>query len=241
MALPAPDSPPIEDQYLYQALPDVPLKLSDGSEARLSQLSSGKPLLVTFVFTRCAGICSPLLRSLKGAAAKAEGGFRILAISFDPRDTPADLSALAAHVGVAQKQGWNFAIAAPADMQRIAKVTGFWFQWDSTSRQYDHPGLVLVVDRGRILRMRAGGTVPAAFLQEALEETRGKLAKSYPLPGKVAFRCFQYDPATGELAFDWGAVLMLLPGGVAIVLAVVVFRRGRTRVRISMKNSLMWP
>jgi hypothetical protein len=77
-----------------------------------------------------------------------------------------------------------------------SEATGFWSKWDSLTKQYDHPGVLVAVDRGWIIRMRASAPVPPVYISEVLQELRGKFVASYPLPGRVAFRCFQYDPAS---------------------------------------------
>ena len=49
---------------------------------------------------------------------------------------------------------------------------------------------------------------------------RGRFVASYALAGKVAFRCFEYDPNRGGYRLDWGLLFMLLPA-ICTVLAVV--------------------
>jgi len=99
----------------------------------------------------------------------------------------------------------------------------FWFQWDGSGRQFDHPSLVVAIDRGRLVRMLAGASVPSASLREVVQELRGKFVASYTLAGKVAFRCFEYDPTSGRYSLDWGLALMLLPGTCALLATAWVF------------------
>ena len=222
----ASDRPPDEDLHIFKPVPDIRVRTAPGSTVLLSELWRDRPLLLTLVFTRCAGICSPMLRSLRSAAASAGGlgtSYRILVVSFDPRDTLSDLDSLAGHLGVRSNPAWIFGVAPPPEVRRLAEATGFWFTWDEVTKQYDHPGTLAAVVRGRILRLRAGATVPSGYIAEILQELQGKFIPSYPLPGKVAFRCFQYDPARGRFSVDWGLLLLVLPGLVAILATGWVF------------------
>jgi cytochrome oxidase Cu insertion factor (SCO1/SenC/PrrC family) len=230
---------PNEDRYVYKELPDIGIQTAAMAETRLSALWRDRPVLLTMIFTRCAGVCSPFLRSLKAAAADAQGlgrDYRIVVLSFDPNDTAADMDMLAASLGVKSDPAWIFGVATGADIRRLAAAVGFWFYWDPSLQQYDHPSLVIAVDRGRVVRMLASASVPSASLREVAQELRGKLVTSYALAGKVAFRCFEYDPNRGRYSLDWGALLMLLPATcalLAVVWAFALFPGDRTKLHDS--------
>ncbi len=54
---------------------------------------------------------------------------------------------------------------------------------------------------------------------------------AYPLPGRVLFRCFQYDPRSGRFALGWGFLFLALPATVTLLGTAVLFvaaRRGRS-------------
>jgi len=211
---------PNEDRYVYKALPDIVIQTVATADARLSTVWRDKPVLLTMIFTRCAGVCSPFLRSLKRAAADAEGlgrDYRIVVLSFDPQDSAADMDRMAQSLGLKSDPAWIFGVASPGDIRRLAAAVGFWFYWDPSVGQYDHPSLLIAVDRGRVLRMLAGAEVPSASLREVAQELRGKFVSSYALAGKVAFRCFEYDPDRGRYNLDWGVLLMLLPATCALL------------------------
>src|SRR5690606_12239826 len=54
-------APSAESRLAGRAAPDIPLRLADGRTMRLSELADGKPLLITFFYRRCTGVCTPLL------------------------------------------------------------------------------------------------------------------------------------------------------------------------------------
>jgi protein SCO1 len=224
---------PEEGRYVGHPLPDVRVVPAEGRPFRLAESWREKPLLLALVFTRCAGLCSPFLASL-AAAQEAVGGrgsdYRTVVLSFDPRDTEADMSVLARRLGLAHAAGWAFGVAEPGDVTRLSAAVGFWFQWDDARQQYDHPGLLVAVEGGRVVRLLLGTRVEAVRLQEVVRELRGELVGAYPLPGRVLVRCFQYRPKTGGLVLDWGFALLLAPAAVALLGSVALFAtagRGR--------------
>jgi len=228
----APDAPPDEARYVTRDVPDIRIRTADG-EVLLSALWREGPLVLTMVFTRCAGICSPYLRALRRAdeALDLPDDVRRVVLSFDPRDTPDDMRRTAGHLGVAGDAGWVLGVAAPADVDRLARALGFWFEWDDDRRQFDHPALLVGIREGRVARLLVGGSVTAARLGEVVREARGQFIASYPLPGDVLFRCFDYDPVTGVATPAWGALVLLVPALGTTAATLVLFRRpGRRRV-----------
>jgi cytochrome oxidase Cu insertion factor (SCO1/SenC/PrrC family) len=227
---PAPGTLPDEWRYFNREVPDVAIETTAGT-VRLSALWQRGPVLLTLVFTRCAGVCSPFLRSLRGAdeALGAPLDVQRVVLSFDVRDTVEDMDRTAAHLGVANRPGWVFATAAPADVDRLARAFGFWFAWDASRQQFDHPAMIVGIRQGRVARLQVGGRVTAARLGEVVREARGQFVASYPLPGTARFRCFEYDPVTGNATLAPGVLVLLIPALVAGVVTAGLFRRPRSR------------
>ena len=189
--------------------------------------------MLTMVFTRCGGICSPYLRALQAADAALDlpADVQRVVISFDPRDTPDDMVRTAGHLGLEGRPGWTFGVAPPADVERLAWALGFWFEWDEDLQQFDHPALLVGVYKGRVARLLVGGSITPLRLSEVVREARGQFIASYPLPGDVLFRCFDYDPLTGAPTLAWGALVLLVPAFGTAVATVVLFRRSTVRRR----------
>jgi protein SCO1/2 len=213
---PADDGVPEEGRHIGRAVPDILLTDASGREVMLSALWRERPLLIAFVFSRCAGVCSPLLASLRAAQD-----------AVDPRDTRQDLAEWAERLRVSERKDWTFALAAPAEVERLTRATGFWSRWDETRQQFDHPALLAAIDRGRIVRLLVGSTVAPVRLQEVVSELRGDFVATYPQPGRVLVRCFQYDAARGRFVLDWGFLLLLLPAGATVATTLLLFSRGR--------------
>lgn len=210
-------------------LPDVEVTLADGRRVALSSLWSDKPLLVTMFYNRCSGTCSPFLRSLKRAVDDVGGlgdDYRIVTISFDPKDTPADMGARARSLGLEGQADWLIGTAAPDDVRRLSDALGFWYQYDDTSGEFDHPSQVTAVRDARILGVLMGVKVPSLRFQGLVREARGVFVPLAVQPGQEAFvRCLSYDERTGDVRLDWGMLVLLAPGLAAFGLAALLFRR----------------
>ncbi|RMI24945.1 MAG: hypothetical protein D6681_01730, partial [Calditrichaeota bacterium] len=210
---------PPEDRFIYHPLPDALIHTRRG-DYYLSQLWQETPLLFTMVYTRCRGVCYPFTHSLKSVIPQVGGlgkDYRIVVISFDPNDTVESMENMATITGVQEDENWIFGVASAEDIHRLAESVGYWARYDSTRQQFDHPAVLIGVQRGGVIvRFLVGATVVPGRLYEVIRELRGEFIPAYPLPRKnVIFSCFQYDPTRG-IVIDWGFLLLLLPGVVTI-------------------------
>jgi protein SCO1/2 len=229
-------APPDEDRLLYAVVPDVMITTSQGRSVRLFEIAGGRPMLLTFAFTRCAGVCSPFLRSWRAADRSATDAYVRVVLSFDPRDTPADMNGLADHLALedAERERWTFAVAEQEEVRRLAEATGFWWEWDERRQQFDHPAMIAALRGGRLVRLLVGGAISPARLDELVREATGEFVASYPLPGRVRFRCVDFDPATGRVTLSWGFLLLLLPPlGTVVATTAVFVAASRRRARPS--------
>ncbi len=228
-----------EAHLVRRSLPDAQLRLADGSIANLSKLWQDRPLLLTLFYRHCTGTCTPSLLLLRDAAARTGGlgrDYRILGLSFAESDTAQDMRAQAAALELTHDPNWLFAVASRQDVQRIANALDFWFRFDTATGQYDHPTLVVAVDRGRVMRALLGYPLSPERYRELLWEMRGRFVPYYQIPGQSALRCFEFDPASGALRPDWGMLLLLSPGLIALAAALGTFAlqspaRGDLKIR----------
>jgi protein SCO1/2 len=228
------NTPPNEERLLNTPVPDVSLTTTSGTRVRLSQIASGKPLVLTFVFTRCAGVCSPFLMTWRAAdrAVGRQDTYQRVVLSFDPRDTTDDLSVLRQHLALKENDDWTLAVGDPDDVRRLAAAIGFWWDWDETRQQFDHPAMLAGIRNGHVVRLLVGGSVTSARLDELVREVSGEFVPSYPLPGRVPFRCVQFDAATGRMTLDWGFGLLLVPVFTTSIATFAMFAAGaRSRRR----------
>jgi cytochrome oxidase Cu insertion factor (SCO1/SenC/PrrC family) len=215
-----------------RAVPDIPLRLADGHERMLSDLSQGQALLVTFFYRRCAGVCMPFLEWINNATTEVGGlgsDYQVLALSFDEADTVADLRAQARIFGLLENRNWHFAVTDQAALADITGALDFWYRRQGSSNQYDHGSLLVAVRDGRVIRALSGGPGQTQRLRELVWELRGRVASYYAVDKEPMLRCLDFDPRTGALRLDWGMLLLVAPALTSLAAAMTVFRPRRHR------------
>lgn len=232
--------PPDETSLFGRAVPDIGLRYADGSSGHLSDQWAERPVFVTLVFSRCAGICSPYLGLLKSTVEQVGSSgdrYQMMVISFDMRDRPEDLIALAKHHHLENDSGWTF--AAPASQEELTALCeslDFDFRWDEQRRQYNHPAITVALRQGKFARISVGEEISPGRFKEMLSDARGEFVPIYPAPGQATalFRCFDYDPERGFTP-NWGMLLLIAPGLGALSLAAGMFLAARLATPRSVK------
>lgn len=223
---------PDESRLFGREVPDIGLHYADGSSGRLSELWAERPVFVTLVFSRCAGICSPYLGLLKKTVEQvgASGeSYQMVVLSFDRRDHSEEMLALAAHHGLQADRGWTFAVPASQDeLAALCQALDFDFRWDGERQQYNHPAVTVALRGGKFARISVGEDISPGRFKEMLADARGEFVPIYPAPGRggALFRCFDYDPQRGFTP-NWGMLILILPGAAALTLAAGLFTAAR--------------
>jgi cytochrome oxidase Cu insertion factor (SCO1/SenC/PrrC family) len=234
--IPDPDlifKPPDESQLFGREVPDIGLRYTDGSNGHLSDLWAERPVFVTLVFSRCAGICSPYLGLLKKTVDQVgDSGkrYQMVVISFDARDQPEDMLALARHHGLEADQGWTFAVPTSSkELSALCRSLDFDFRWDEQRQQFNHPAVTVALRDGEFVRLSVGEAISPGRFKEMLADARGEFVPIYPAPGQqgALFRCFDYDPDRGFTP-NWGMLILVLPGVTALAIAALMFMAART-------------
>ncbi len=227
--------PPDESRLFGRKAPDIGLRYADGRGGRLSELWAERPVFVTLVFSRCAGICSPYLGLLKKTVEQVGSSgdrYQMVVISFDTRDRPEDMMALARHHGLQADRGWTFATpASQQELTALCESLDFDFRWDEERQQYNHPAITVALRAGTFARISVGEEISPGRFKEMLSDARGEFVAIYPTPGQggALFRCFDYDPQRGFTP-NWGMLILIFPGVAAITLAAGMFTTARFMV-----------
>lgn len=109
----------------------------------------GKPALLTFIYTRCPmpEMCPATtlrFKEVQQALTEEERErVRLLAVSFDPFDTP-DVLAEYAELWEMDDSFWSMLTGEPDAVQRIASAYGAWFE-KAEGEVYDHTMLTMVL------------------------------------------------------------------------------------------------
>ena len=231
------------DQKLGAQVP-LDLKFRDefGKEVQLGSLfKSSRPVLLALVYYDCPMLCNQVLNGMASALAvlrfNAGNEFDVLAVSFDPRDTPKSAAAkkeayLKRYRRPAADLGSHFLTGEPAAIAALTRSVGFRYVWDDHTKQFAHASaLILLTPQGKVAQYYYGIEYSPKDMRlgmiEASNEKIGNLAD------QIVLYCFHYDPTTGK----YGAVIMAFVrlGGILTILSMGMFivisirREGRFR------------
>jgi len=224
------------EQHLDAALPlELPFRDENGAAVRLGDYFGHGPVILALVYYECPMLCTEVLnglvKSLGVLSFEVGKDLSVVAVSFEPHDTPAlaaakKASVLARYGRPQASAGWHFLVGDEPAISRLAETVGFHYAYDAANRQYAHAtAIMLVTPDGRLSRYLYGVEYSPRDLRLGLVEASANRIGS--VVDQVLLFCFHYDPAVGK----YGAVVMNLVrlGGVATVLAlgtaIVVLRR----------------
>jgi protein SCO1/2 len=219
------------DQKLGAQVP-LDLKFRDefGKEVALgSFFQSKRPVLLALVYYDCPMLCNQVLNGMASALSvlkfNAGNEFDILAVSFDPRDTPKSAAAkkevyLKRYRRIGADQGSHFLTGQPAAIAALTKTVGFRYAWDDHTKQFAHSSaLILLTPQGKVAQYYYGIEYSPKDMRLGMIEASNE--KIGTLADQIILYCFHYDPTTGK----YGAVIMafIRLGGILTVLAVGMF------------------
>jgi protein SCO1/2 len=218
------------DQRLGEPLPlDVPLRDENGRAVTLGDYFGKKPVVLVMTYFECPMLCTLVLngltKALKTMAFEPGKEFDVVAVSFDPRDTPETAAKkkatyVAEYGRAATAGGWHFLTGDEAAVARVAAATGFRYRWVPEEKQFAHAAAIMVATPdGRLARYFYGIDYAPRDLRLGLVEAADHQIGS-AVDALLLF-CYRYDPATGK----YGAIAldMIRLGGVATVLALGIF------------------
>jgi protein SCO1 len=170
-------------------LPLAAMLVDDHSRTvTLGHFFTGKPVVVVLDYVRCRSLCGltleKIITELDAVSLRAGRDFQMLAISIDPRDSPADLAratskylALYHHRGGAG--GIHFLAGTASSVRQIAGAIGFPYRYDAAIDQFIHPaGFIIAGPDGRIGRYLFGVGADAVNLRTGLADAARGIALS---------------------------------------------------------------
>lgn len=203
-------------------------------------LAGDAPVLLALGYDRCPQLCGMVLQGALEAA-HATGlpasGYRLLFVSIDPRDGPADAATrlrlergyAATIAGNAPAPRIDALVGAPADVAALASAIGFRDEStpDAGDSRYAHPAALFVLTPdGRLARRLGGVRYDPGELRAALADAAaGRASSSDSLGDRIALLCAHLDERAGH---D-GVVLAALRGVGLATLAALAALAWRTR------------
>jgi protein SCO1/2 len=228
---PSPEAVGIDQRLGSAVTLDAVFRDEHGAPTTLREAAGGKPILLVLVYYRCPMLCNQILNGLQEAVVgmnlRSGEHFRVLAVSFDPRET-ADLAAgrkarcLKALGSAGHERDWRFLTGTAEATERLCRETGFRVLYDAGTSLYTHASALLVLTpQGRISRYFMGITYRPRDVKLAIEEaSEGKVGR---LSDRILLLCYQYDPASGRYTL---AVWRLLRAAAIATVTVLVLLIG---------------
>lgn len=204
----------------------VPVIDEDGNTKQLAEyFHSGRPVIFSLVYYSCPALCNfhmnGVVEALKGLDWNPGEKFEVVALSFDPKETPELARAKKANYiklyerPEAGQKGLHFLTATQGTIDQLAKDIGFKYRWDEASNEWAHASAaVLISPDGKITRYLHGIMFDSKDMKLALSEaTEGKIGN---IVDKMVWYCFMYDPKQSK--YTLAAFRLVQLGGAAIVL-----------------------
>jgi protein SCO1 len=215
---------------------------TDGTVRQLSHYT-GKPLVISLVFTSCHHICPTTTQYLAKVVRKArkvlgDDSFSVVTIGFDTEHDTADAMRTFAREQNVAIDGWDFLATDAATIDALSRELGFEFQ--PSGGGFDHLIQSTIVDaKGVVFRQVYGIEFDVPHLIEPLkvlvfgEDATHSLVEQ--VTARVRLFCTVYDPASDSYRFDYsifvGLVVGIVMGALFVVLLVREWRRRNRHVR----------
>jgi protein SCO1 len=217
-------------QKLNEPLP-LHLEFTDetGRPVKLGDYFSRRPVVLAFVYYDCTMLCSQVLNGVTSALSALDESigrdFDVLAVSFDPRDTPAAAAAKKAsyvdrYQRIGAESGFHFLTGSADAVTTLTDAVGFKYAWDEATQQFAHAsGFVIATPDGRLSRYFYGIEYAPRDIKFALiESSAGRVGS---IVDQVLLYCYHYDPKTGSYSFV--AMKAVRLGGAFTLLGLVGF------------------
>lgn len=159
-----------DDAWSGPALSDFRMLERSGAQVALADLA-GRPFVLDFVFTTCAGPCplmSASMRELQGELADVD--VRLVSVTVDPETDTLEVLRDYAERFEADPQRWLFLRGDEAALEALAASVALALKRDPTADvgfQVAHSTRLIVVDGAGIVRGYYEGTTPEGRAQAA--------------------------------------------------------------------------
>lgn len=196
LAAPAPDLSGI------MASPRPGARIPADALPGLADALGGPPVVLALAYYTCPNLCGVTLggiaAALKETGLRAGSDFRLIALSIDPAEGPAEATAarVQAAVRLGSNEGLGFLTGDEPEVRRVAEAVGFLYRWDAELKQFLHPvGVFVLAPDGRVSRWISGAGFDGTSLRLALTEAGGGTVGT--LTDQLRLLCYHYDPVRG--------------------------------------------
>ncbi|MCX7735150.1 MAG: SCO family protein [Candidatus Kapabacteria bacterium] len=219
----------------------IPLNLkfvsSKGDTLSLKEIVD-KPVILSFAYYHCPGICTPLLTGLSEAVDRMDmepgKDYRLITISFDHSEGSAVAEKWRKTYAEGMKRkipvdAWYFMTGDSISIKKLTSSVGYYFKPDG-KEDFIHPAAIIALSsNGKVVRYLFGTKfLPFDLKMAVIEAQEGKVT---PTINKVLSFCFSYDPQGRKYVLDVtkiaGAVSLFF---VAIFLVILIFKGRKNKL-----------
>jgi protein SCO1 len=192
---------------------DLKFKDENGSDVTLGDyFQHDRPVILALVYYDCPMLCNQVLNGMTSALQvlkfNAGNEFEVVAVSFDPRETPELALAkrktyLDRYKRANAENGFHFLTGHKDSIDALTKAVGFRYTWDDKSKQFAHASaLTLLTPAGKVAQYYYGIEYSPKDMRLGIIEASSE--KIGTLTDQLLLYCYHYDPMTGR----YGAAIM---------------------------------
>lgn len=223
---------------------DITLFDEKGVPHPLKDYINGKPTIISLIYFRCPGICSPLSNGLADVIGKVDlepgKDYNVISVSFNPEENYVMASEKKQnYYKTLERQiapnGWQFLTADSTNIAKISDALGFYFKKEGN--EYTHGAAIMAVGPdGKITRYLFGTDFnPFDFKLAILEASQGKTGTSI---AKIVQFCFSYNPDSKKYVLN---VTRVAGGGILLLLiifsSILFLKKKKTNLTIEEKTN----
>ena len=246
LASPTSAAPPDTGGIVFDQHPAGTLPLAagfrdqSGHRLALRDVVRDRPTVLALGYFNCPSLCGLIRDDLFAALAqtglRAGTDYRLVFMSIDPAERPADAARamaadLKANPSFGSGSGWHFLTGDRGSVEAMEAAVGYRSRYDASLKQFIHPaGLVFITSRGVISGYLLGIGYQAGDVRAGVLRARdGGIAKAAL---QVLLVCFHYDSTTGRYSLAVVKLLRLAAGLTVLTIAalLLVLRRRMRRL-----------
>ena len=195
------------EQRIGGSLPlDLEFNDETGAPVSLGSYFGDKPVILTLVYYDCPMLCTEVLNGLNRSLAPLNYSigeeFKVVTVSFDPRESPTLASQKKAvytqrYGRPGTGEGWHFLTGEAPAIDALTESVGFNYVYDETEGQFVHGSAIMIISpKGTVSHYFFGIEYPSEDIRLAIiESSEEKLGNVFD---QILLYCFNYDPEQGR-------------------------------------------
>lgn len=177
-----------------------------GQPFALSSMA-GQPLILVLSYYNCDGVCSLVNKGLadllkQGDRLTPGEDYRVLTVSFDPRDNARSIAAFRSDLGLPAPiaAAWRFSVpSGESTVRKLSEAVGFRYLWSPRDQVFLHPGVFAFLSPdGRIMRYLYAANAGPRDVELAILEARQGQFRPSEIGDLALSLCYSYNYMDGK-------------------------------------------